>query len=106
MGYHPRYMSLLVPDVSLLHFQQLKFFNMMKNDVAFIRDRCCRLTFCLLEMEPHWQHSNIFQGFNIQGFDMESQSQSDKGEKAMECLRWFHQNRHLIYATGMGVKVS
>ena len=50
-------MSLLVPDVRLLRFQQLKFFNMIKKDLAFIRDRCCHLTFCLHMMEPHYLYA-------------------------------------------------
>ena len=51
-------MSLLAPDVSLLCFQQLYFLNMMKNDLAFIRDRCCHLTICVHMMEPHYCSKN------------------------------------------------
>ena len=45
-------MSLLVPDVSLLHFQLLNSFNIMQNNLAFIRDKCCHLLFCLHLIEP------------------------------------------------------
>ena len=37
MDLHQRRMLLMVPDISLLCFQQLNFFNVMQYDLAFIR---------------------------------------------------------------------
>ena len=47
-------MALLVPDVSLLRFSQLKIkSNVKQNETSFIGDRCCHLTLCSPLIEPN-----------------------------------------------------